>query len=393
MSYLNILNKFSLLFIVSFILLRPFHLGNTLTSYNYLITIILYLGCLLSIISKKNNYKINIDTLGIFLFTLSLVLSFSIFGNTENSLFKLFIYVCLPLSSYAISKVRVKEKNYIILAVCLGAFILSLQALRAFFIISEYIPKYLEKINLDYYFAREFLERKRAFAPFFLPNLLAGYLIMTLPILIQSLIQAISEKNIFKTIFTVLGSFLTLMVLFLTKSLGAWISLLLAFLIFFLIRKIQAKRTLLVLVLIFLCLTGISIYRLNYIETHASPLFSLKQRILYLKDTATLIKAHPFIGTGLGNFSLKDTRFAHNSYLQIWAEIGILGLTSWLLIMFSFIKKGIKAVKGSLMASGIFIAGVAFLIHNLVDFSFFEPQAAFLWWVIFGLTIAGDEKN
>ena len=390
---LRILNKFGLLLIVSFILLRPFYLGNTPTSYNLLITIMLYVGCLLYIISKKGIYKMGGYNLSIFLFVLSLVLSLIISGNIESNLPRLFSYISLPLIAYIISQTNTKEKNYIIFVILLGAFILSLHAMRAFFVVMKYIPEYLDKNNLNYPFAQEFLSRKRAFSPFFLPNLLAGYLIMIVPIFTQSFIQAISEKKIPKTIFTILGFILTFTILFLTKSLGAWIALFAAVLTLLFIKKKYNKMILLVLALIFLCFVGILLYRLNHNQEQASPLFSLKQRLSYFKDTISIIKNQPFLGVGLGNFSLKNTRFAHNSYLQIWAELGILGLLSWIAIIFSFLVKGIRSIKKSTASSGLFIAGMAFLMHNMIDFSFFEPQVSFLWWVILGLIINNDKNN
>jgi O-antigen ligase len=118
------------------------------------------------------------------------------------------------------------------------------------------------------------------------------------------------------------------------------------------------------------------------------PLFSLHKRVLYWKESIEIIRQHPFKGIGIGNLSLKETRFSHNSYLQLWAETGILGLLSWLGIIFIFLTENIKKIKLSSnkkFLAGIISGGVAFLLHNLIDFSFFIPQISFLWWVILGM--------
>jgi O-antigen ligase len=90
---------------------------------------------------------------------------------------------------------------------------------------------------------------------------------------------------------------------------------------------------------------------------------------------------------GLGNFNLFSARYAHNSYLQFWAETGILGITSLLWLIAAVLKSAIKSVKQSKdkkFMAGLITANAVFLIHNLFDFTFFLPEVSLIWWVIFG---------
>ena len=110
----------------------------------------------------------------------------------------------------------------------------------------------------------------------------------------------------------------------------------------------------------------------------------LARRILVIDTELKIIKEHPLKGVGLGSFSLKESRYSHNSYLQIWAETGIIGFMLWLVIVFLFLKKFFLA-KNKTYNIAIFCAGLTFLIHNLIDFSFFISGVSFLWWVVLGL--------
>ena len=111
-----------------------------------------------------------------------------------------------------------------------------------------------------------------------------------------------------------------------------------------------------------------------------------------------MIKAHPIKGVGIGNFGkfysiyimpgANQTNFSHNSYLQLWAETGILGLGAFLWIVFTFFRIGFRGLENSGVKGiqiGSISAGIAFLTHNIIDYDFFVPEVAFHWWIILGL--------
>jgi O-antigen ligase len=95
------------------------------------------------------------------------------------------------------------------------------------------------------------------------------------------------------------------------------------------------------------------------------------------------------LGIGLGNFQevfLKykvgwsiDTRYSHNIFLQTWLETGILGLTAMGFLITVFIKRSF------LKSKYLFLAGLAFILHNLIDITYFIPETGFLWWVLLAL--------
>ncbi|HEY6331892.1 MAG TPA: O-antigen ligase family protein [Blastocatellia bacterium] len=75
-----------------------------------------------------------------------------------------------------------------------------------------------------------------------------------------------------------------------------------------------------------------SILHANQDETGSS-----QARIDLLSRATELVVTHPIVGLGLGNFhiySIAEQR-AHNAYLEIGAELGIIGLIAYLIILFN----------------------------------------------------------
>ena len=176
--------------------------------------------------------------------------------------------------------------------------------------------------------------------------------------------------------------------LIITKSLGALLSILLGLIIYFHLKGGLDKKRLMILTGLTIIIGIVFLMRQVVTKQHALPTFSLVMRLNYWLDTLKIIKTAPWAGIGLGNFNLISARYAHNSYLQIWAEMGILGIVSFLWLIFAIIKSAVKNINksagGELMV-GLLSANAVFLIHNLVDFTFYLPEIVLIWWVIIGL--------
>lgn len=78
-----------------------------------------------------------------------------------------------------------------------------------------------------------------------------------------------------------------------------------------------------------------------------------------------IIKDFPLKGIGLGNLGniypkykeliVNETRFAHNIFLQAWAETGILGIISILLLILAFMQTSFKAERSFINIGLIYI--------------------------------------
>ena len=132
------------------------------------------------------------------------------------------------------------------------------------------------------------------------------------------------------------------------------------------------------------------------------------ERILMWKTAIKMIKDHPIVGVGNGNFvSLYDEyvtkypelaynhnkRFpSHNSYLKVQSELGILGIVVFVLIILSVlikIKKVIALMEDKFHKAfykGFFISILAFLLMNIADNLFFIPKITMSFWILVAIS-------
>ncbi len=359
--------------LLTLIFLRPFisSLAFPYLNYIYCGLLLLFLGAW-HIARRSDIARIKGWGYPLGLFCLALILSLIFSSDIAVSLREIYKYAAavLLLLVTALSSGE-KEKGSILQALLLGAFLISLLALYQYFFGFRNLLNYLRQENINNAFALDYVTRRRVYLPFVTPNSLGGYLAMMIPL------AAISK---YKTLLLPP----MLLAIFLTGSLGALASLLLATLLYFYLKKSTGRRNAFYLGGI-LIIIGLAFFlRLATLQPHAQPAFSAVMRLNYWRQTLEIIKSHPLAGVGMGNFNLTYARYAHNSYLQIWAEMGILGVLSiiWL------VGYAVKNIGRDNRASLLLLTGVlTFALHNVVDFSFFLPEVAFIWWLILGLTL------
>lgn len=184
-----------------------------------------------------------------------------------------------------------------------------------------------------------------------------------------------------------------LIALALTKSLGAWLSLIGAITILFFISYNEIKKRKLTLISFIICIISVLVFiilnRWDRLINLESSYNSITQRLNYWQTAIAVIKDHPILGIGPGNFQevfLKykiglstNTRYAHNIFLQLWAETGILGLLG----MVSLIVAAVT--KNTVKSKYLLLAGLSFIFHNLIDLTYFIPEAGLFWWIVISL--------
>ena len=269
-----------------------------------------------------------------------------------------------------------EERNKLISGITLAGLVIACLAIYQYLFGFGHLWNYVNKENILSPFTLDYIARKRPFATFVTPNALAGYLAMIC-------VLGLGRKN--KILFVIPIA----LALLLTKSLGALLSIVLGLTVYFYLKGSLKKRNALLLMGLLLIFGGILISRTASQQPHTQPAFSLGMRLNYWQDTLRIIKAHPVIGVGVGNFNLMYSRYAHNSYLQVWAEMGILGIMALLWLVIALVKPALKNIKDAKKtALPLITAAVVFLIHNFLDFTFFLPEVSLIWWVVLGLTNA-----
>ena len=126
--------------------------------------------------------------------------------------------------------------------------------------------------------------------------------------------------------------------------------------------------------------------------------------------TIEMIKAHPWLGTGLGAFGVIYTRFdsrnglyrleqAHNDYLQILSDAGIVGALLALSFVVILFYRGFMRMKSrDDFRRGVALASVggcfAVLVHSFFDFTLHTTSNALLFLVLAALaTLDGRVEN
>jgi putative inorganic carbon (HCO3(-)) transporter len=320
------------------------------------------------------------------LFCLALFLSIIFSQDKLKSLGEFYNYLVGILFFLIAASLNYENRKRIIQAIIVAGFIISLLAIYQYFFGFKHILNYLAKNGLASSFALDYILGQRVFFPFITPNILGGYLIIIIPLILGIKDK---EKDVYFYSLSLILISVTLCLL-LTKSLGALLSAFFGIIIYLSLQgNFKTKGVFLLLTILF-TIGLIFMLRQVSARTHVLPIFSLSMRLDYWKETIRLIKTSPWVGMGLGNFDLPLCRFAHNSYLQIWAETGILGIISilWLIVAgFKSILGNIKNLSIKNLVAGLITANAVFLIHNFADFTFFLPEVATIWWIIFGLAM------
>jgi putative inorganic carbon (HCO3(-)) transporter len=229
--------------------------------------------------------------------------------------------------------------------------------------------------------------------PFNHYNDLASYLIVVIALLIAILVSNRLTKLSQLTL-TLLGIFLGAS-LILTFSRGAWIGFVLSlFLMLFLSRNYIKIIPLIVISTLFLLfLPGVrERFAFTFQDTGDAD------RLIVWGAALRMISENPFLGKGIGTFMdyfhayvpNLYVQYAHNCFLQIWAETGIFSLLSFLFFVGAILYKGAQGFKktSSPILLGLICALFGFLVHSFFDTQLYSLQLAYLFWVILGVTVA-----
>ena len=314
------------------------------------------------------------------LICLALIISVVFSLDKLHSFIQLYKYIAGLLLFLIARSLNYENKMRILNVIIWSGLIISLLAIYQYLFGFQHLSSYLAQYRISNTFILESVSQKRVFLPFVTPNTLAGYLAMVI-----SLVLTREDRAWFMVPLS--------LALLLTRSLGGLLSLVLGLAVYFYLQGKIGKRGIVFLFGLIVVSALVLIIRSINQKPHLQPIFSTIMRLNYWKNTLMIIKARPLTGIGLGNFNLPQSRFAHNSYLQIWAEMGILGFISilWLIIaIFKSALINIRKINLKTQAAILIATNIVFLIHNLVDFTFFLPEVALIWWLILGLTIAKE---
>ena len=288
--------------------------------------------------------------------------------------------------------------------------------------------------GIDLSFWARNVGRQQVFGLFGNVNYFAEYLIVPLPIAVSLFF---ASRNKFKKILLLIGIVAMGASLTFTFTRGSYLSfgsaLIFMFFLFLLSRgkgfiKNNKKIFIIILVAIiiitFLFVVPTLLNRsgtvISKIKERASIIqlineFSFGRRTAIYKFTTLMIKDHPLLGSGIGTYKYNTLRYqaeffaqgenralyphgfadkAHNEYLQLWAEIGIVGLGIFIWLIISYFRFGLKILRKIKDESrqgiiiGLMGAVVAVLVDGIFGFPLHLPATIVLFWLALGLTVA-----
>jgi len=361
--------------ILFFTFIRPFISSLAFPYANFIFSAFLFMLLLAWLLRNSKTLRLTkYLALPLSVFILSIAISLILSQDKSISIGESYKYATGILLFLVGASFSCKYRNRAIFWLVASGLIISLLSIYQYILGFQHLTSYIAEQNISSSFILDYIAQKRTFFPFVTPNALGGYLAMVLPLTL--------------TIGPLIWLAIPLsMALFLTKSLGALISLLGGLLIFFYMRGGIKKRRLFVLLAVLTIIISIFITRSAIEKKQFTPTFSALTRWDYWMETIKIIEKHPLNGVGIGNFNLPSSRYTHNSYLQILAETGILGLASFLWLVISVLRRGFKKIKdsGDKQLAGLLSLCCIFLFHNAVDFSFFLPEINTIWWLALGI--------
>jgi O-antigen ligase len=115
-----------------------------------------------------------------------------------------------------------------------------------------------------------------------------------------------------------------------------------------------------------------------------------------------MISSHPWVGVGVNTFVLNYERYrrpedqflnspyAHNHYLQMLAEIGIVGFAIFVALLGIGCRRALQAYRAASdsvrgIALGLGLGLLAFLINGLTESALYYPRLATVFWLGFGM--------
>jgi len=347
---------------------------------------------------QNNTVKFNLDAVGFLI--VSLVLIFGLFALTsltpKSSIKIWFLYAPFIAFSYLIiSAINTKQRLRIVISLFVTAgFFVSLYG-----IYQQFFGKTDANAWLD---DKMFTEiTVRVYSTLENPNVLGEYLLLVIP-LCAGMIYA--SKTFFAKFYYLIVLSASILCMVFTQSRGCWVGLMLIAFIFAILvdKRLLTLGVLAVFTLPFVLPTSI-ITRFTSIGNINDS--STSYRVYIWLGTLNMLKDFGLYGIGLGSdaynkiypfysYSSILAPHAHNIYLQLLCETGIIGFFVFISSMIISIKKtflGYLSDKNGLcgIICAAVIAGIlGFLLQGAFDYVWYNYRVFLIFWMTLAIGIA-----
>ena len=237
-------------------------------------------------------------------------------------------------------------------------------------------------------------------------NDFAAYLTLVIFLFLGSLAEfKRSKTSPRKILFSILGAALLCACLLWTYCRGAWLGVAVAFFVMALLKKKKILLAVLALGVLWAVFLSPPMLRDRFRSLLDPHNGTITERKVLAEESLDMIDQHPWFGMGINTFSdnapfykskthITDVQYAHNGYLQMTVETGIVGLLSFLCLLFYFFsatlpvflkpEPGCLEIGGAALVFGV----LAFLIHSFTDTNLHSLLLVANLWVFMGLAMA-----
>ena len=244
----------------------------------------------------------------------------------------------------------------------------------------------------------------RVTGPFGHANDFSAYLTVVLFLFLGMIPFFFKEEKITKKLFVLSGTVVLGLSFLWTYARGAWMAVAAVFVSMAIVKRnifLTVCLALAALALFFLSPNAVRRMSSLWEDPHGG---TMTERRLLWEESFRMIQERPWLGFGINTYSKvepqfkskdhpTDNQYAHNGYLQIAAETGLLGLGSFLLFLFSFFGAAVRSFSGQ-RANFISEAGVslcfgiaAFLLHSIIETNLQSLRLVSLLWLSMGLVL------
>jgi O-antigen ligase len=130
-----------------------------------------------------------------------------------------------------------------------------------------------------------------------------------------------------------------------------------------------------------------------------------------------MVKARPVLGWGYGNYKrfrdpyyvpypgADNTAHAHNNFLQVWVDTGLVGLAAFVYLFWAILERGLWTYRRlpataeplNSIVLGCVLAVLGFLVGGMTQYNFGDSEVAIVLWFTVGVTmrvhqLAGGQK-
>jgi len=258
---------------------------------------------------------------------------------------------------------------------------------------------------------------KKIFSTFIYSNSFAGYLLVLIPLTIAAFLE--KEKRKIAIFAVISGGFLFFLfltslqhfskiwyytasllffpislffILLKTKSEGALLSFFASisvFIAFFLKNTFKKQKIINSLIIVISVVTIFLVQK----EIIKKVYLSIEVRLQYNQASLAIIKDNFLFGAGPGSYGTQymhyklpdaeEVQLAHNSFLQIFSELGVFPFILIILFIFLLLKNLGKEKTHFQVAC--YLSLISVILHNLIDFDLYVPAIGFTTFYLFSL--------